>query len=41
MKDMRNVLIHGYFGIDVETIWDTIQEDIPSLKISIENILKN
>ena len=41
MKDMRNVLIHGYFGIDVEIIWDTIQEDIPSLKISIENILKN
>lgn len=28
----RNVLIHEYFGIDVESVWDTIQKNIPALK---------
>jgi uncharacterized protein with HEPN domain len=28
----RNVLIHDYFGIYVETVWDTIKKNIPSLK---------
>ena len=33
----RNVLIHDYFGIDLEAVWDTIRNNIPSFK---ENILK-
>jgi uncharacterized protein with HEPN domain len=28
----RNVLIHDYFGIDVEAVWDTIMNNLPSLK---------
>ena len=34
---MRNVLVHHYFGIDHEQIWDTAMIDIPVLK---EKILK-
>lgn len=37
---MRNVLAHGYFGIDVETIWSTVQHDLPALREQIEAILQ-
>ncbi len=37
----RNVLIHDYFGIDVEAVWDTIQRNLLSLKTHINEILKN
>ena len=28
---MRNRLIHGYFDIDLDIVWKTVQEDIPPL----------
>jgi uncharacterized protein with HEPN domain len=31
MKDMRNVLSHEYFGIDVDIIWKTVTESLPLL----------
>lgn len=37
----RNVLIHDYFGIDVEAVWDTIKRNLPSLKKHINELLKN
>ena len=36
---IRNRLIHGYFDIDAEIIWDTTQNDLPKLKIEIQTIL--
>ena len=39
LKAVRNILIHEYFGIDYQTIWDSIQKDIPVLKIKIEEII--
>jgi uncharacterized protein with HEPN domain len=38
---MRNRLIHVYFDVDVERVWDTIQIDLPELKSLIEPILKS
>jgi len=29
---MRDVLIHGYFGVDLETVWETIKTNIPKTK---------
>ena len=29
---MRNKLIHEYFGVDLEAVWKTAQEDIPQLQ---------
>jgi len=34
----RNQLIHGYLGIDNDTLWSIIQDDIPSLLIELQNI---
>jgi uncharacterized protein with HEPN domain len=39
MKGMRNILIHEYFGIDIEVLWRTVQEDLPLLKIKIQKVL--
>jgi len=36
---MRDRLIHGYFGIDYYLVWETVEQDIPTLKSQIEEIL--
>jgi len=36
---MRDRLIHGYFGIDLHLVWDTITIKIPELESSIRKIL--
>ncbi len=39
IKDFRNILIHEYFGVDFEIVWNTIIQDLPKLKEVIENML--
>src|SRR6185437_14852938 len=39
MSNIRNKIIHHYFGVDYEIIWDTIITDIPKLKEGIESII--
>ena len=36
---LRYILIHEYFGIDYEILWDIIHNHLPDLKIKIEKIL--
>lgn len=36
---MRNVLVHEYFGIDAELVWQVIIEDIPILKSKIQQVI--
>ncbi len=36
----RNKIIHNYFGIDFNIIWDIIKEDAPRLKKDIQEILE-
>lgn len=40
MAGMRDRLIHGYFGVDYELVWDVVQTKIPELKREIESILE-
>ena len=39
MARLRDRLIHGYFGVDYNVVWDIIEHDIPELKGQIEAIL--
>ncbi len=39
IMDMRNKLIHGYFGIDLDLVWGIVKQDIPPLKKQIKEIL--
>ena len=40
MKDMRNKLIHEYFGVSAITIYQTVKGDLPILKEQIEKLLR-
>lgn len=35
----RDVIVHGYFGLDVHVIWDVVQSKIPALISSVEKAL--
>jgi len=38
---MRNKVIHGYFGVDLEVIWKTIHEDLPPLRTTLGRIFED
>jgi uncharacterized protein with HEPN domain len=37
---MRNILVHGYFTIDLDIVWDAVQQDAPLLKPAVVALLK-
>ena len=37
---MRDVLIHQYHGIDLEVVWQTINQDLPEVGQRIEQIIE-
>lgn len=39
IEGMRHVLVHGYYTIDPEQLWDTVQNDIPPLRPVIEKLI--
>jgi uncharacterized protein with HEPN domain len=39
--EMRNVLAHGYFKVDLEVVWKTIERDLPELESMIQELLNN
>ena len=41
IKGMRNFIAHGYHGIDLETVWNAMTEDVPILKRICEKILQD
>ena len=36
---LRDILIHHYFEIDVEIVWDIVQNKLPELKLQIGTVL--
>ncbi len=36
---MRNRLIHVYFDIDLDRVWDTVTDDLPPLIATLENVI--
>jgi uncharacterized protein with HEPN domain len=39
MAGMRDRLIHNYFGVDYELVWDVVQNRIPGLREQLKSIL--
>ena len=37
---MRNVLVHEYFGVDLQEVWLTVEGDLPVLRQQIESLVK-
>lgn len=41
MADMRNKVIHEYFGVDIDIVWETIEKSLPKLKRMLRKLLEN
>jgi uncharacterized protein with HEPN domain len=37
---MRNVLVHDYFGVDLEEVWRVVERDLPDLKRKLNTLVK-
>jgi uncharacterized protein with HEPN domain len=41
MRGLRNRLIHGYFDVNLDIVWDTILKDLPPLMKDLEEVISN
>ena len=39
--EMRNVLAHGYFKVDIGVVWNTIERDLPTLHAQIKSVIED
>ncbi len=37
--NMRNRVSHGYFSVDLEIVWKTIQNDLPGLQAQLKKLI--
>ena len=40
IEKMRHILVHDYYRINLDILWDVIKNDLPSLKSRIEDYLR-
>ena len=36
---MRHILVHDYFGVDIDEVWNAVEKDVPELKKTILRLL--
>ena len=41
MSDMRNIVVHEYFGVSNKILWETIQSDLPPLVPLLKKLLES
>lgn len=41
MSGMRDKIVHEYFGVDLEIVWQTVKEDLPKLQEIIKAVKFN
>ncbi len=41
MAGMRDKVIHEYFGISIERVWETVKKDVPELKPLFKKMLQD
>jgi uncharacterized protein with HEPN domain len=40
MRGMRNRVMHGYFDVDLQVVWDTVQLALPGLALQLQVVQK-
>ena len=38
IRGFRNVLVHDYLGVDLERVWNILENDLPKLKDAVEKM---
>lgn len=38
---MRHILVHDYFGVDLDQVWSAVEADLPVLKGQLREALEN
>lgn len=38
---MRDRLVHGYFRVDLNIVWDVVENDLPGFRAAIERLLRD
>ena len=38
LAGFRNVLVHGYLGIDIAAVWSVVEHDLPGLSAALERM---
>ena len=38
--EMRNVVAHGYFKVDIQIVWNTVQDDLPQLGLQLRQVME-
>ncbi len=39
MRDMRNFIVHEYFGVSADVVWGTICEDLPDVVVGLRRVI--
>lgn len=40
MRDMRNLLVHEYFGISLDVVWEAVQRDLAPLASAVQMLIE-
>ena len=40
IRDLRNVLVHVYHGVDLDRIWHVVEQDLPLLAEQLRDLLE-
>jgi uncharacterized protein with HEPN domain len=41
LKAVRNVIVHEYFGVTLDIVWQTIRQDLPALMPALRRLTKD
>lgn len=39
MAGLRDIIVHNYFGIDIQLLWDIVQKDVPVARLKVAAII--